>query len=855
MGNIRLPMTPGPNHSATSFSLFSLQQQQPLSPNHPLTPSPASNHANYFFFSDLPSTNMPAANAAGGNTNIVGSVCLHPTRNHELQVTLHRELFETSMDVFSRYTHSMCTPVPPARPALADFIIDPKTAVTWMVGQNLITICTSHCCQRVVGESGFCGKCLQHCVPFARNSHAFGDSGGANSLSSSMSSTLEDSSEDNTERNLLTSSTESGSKVFIGGNSSSNPTTAASTPAPPPLSMSDRKRHQSAFQPTTKSSLKQVIKAFDDTMTHLPNEPLVTPASNAPVRQVNCSCWCQGWAEVIIRRPTGKTSFMIRVENSLNPPCFCPMGCDSSLTSLLNLFSTPTTSKGGSVDHPSTQSRHSSGDKTVNFARSISERETNKSCANNVFAKRNSAGHTLDQQHPISLSSTKDNNTFTPINSHSEGTSRVDSGLSSANSFRRTSSSPEIERQASEHLFEEGDVEEAKEVRDDVTMSTSPSKVSRTVSLGKGDNQGPEPKISNSALKKTASFSQRKSPSKSSVEEHSEGLVFTAHTGKASSPSARASEKALASGANKKNLHIDLPSGSGTSGSQTSPTKSSPKSPLDSLSPSLESVNMRSGSVTTSTNMRARSQTFSSAPVRSGNVNPLRGAGHSESHSRSAGLRAEFVFLQLYYNNAFHPHFSSGDDHARPFLLPRTEDYERAVRNIDHITPFETHKIGVVYVDQGQEKDRRAIVSNVHGSPRYQAMLQSMGTLIRLSDVDETNCYLGGLQTDGNDGKYTYTWQDNLTQVVFHVATLMPTKERDPECNEKIRHLGNDYVVIAYNDSGADFNKSALTVSSFEYAFVSLTNCQIAIFRDSIVTLASSKYALLSLQWIVESIR
>ena len=37
--------------------------------------------------------------------------------------------------------------------------------------------------------------------------------------------------------------------------------------------------------------------------------------------------------------------------------------------------------------------------------------------------------------------------------------------------------------------------------------------------------------------------------------------------------------------------------------------------------------------------------------------------------------------------------------------------------------------------------------------------------------------------------------------VIFHVATLMPTRESDAGCNSKKMHIGNDFVTIVYNDS------------------------------------------------------
>lgn len=93
-------------------------------------------------------------------------------------------------------------------------------------------------------------------------------------------------------------------------------------------------------------------------------------------------------------------------------------------------------------------------------------------------------------------------------------------------------------------------------------------------------------------------------------------------------------------------------------------------------------------------------------------------------------------------------------------------------------------------------------------------MLRKIGNLMRLKDIDMSTCFLGGLSQDGQDGKFTYCWSDNLTQVVFHVATLMPMRESDPAGNNKYRHIGNDDVCIIYNDSGhLSFDKAVLTVS------------------------------------------
>lgn len=48
---------------------------------------------------------------------------------------------------------------------------------------------------------------------------------------------------------------------------------------------------------------------------------------------------------------------------------------------------------------------------------------------------------------------------------------------------------------------------------------------------------------------------------------------------------------------------------------------------------------------------------------------------------------------------------------------------------------------------------------------------------------------------------------------VFHIATLMPTKDVDKHRCDKKRHLGNDFVSIVYNDSGEDFKLGTIRVS------------------------------------------
>ncbi|KAJ7306100.1 hypothetical protein JRQ81_010466 [Phrynocephalus forsythii] len=177
---------------------------------------------------------------------------------------------------------------------------------------------------------------------------------------------------------------------------------------------------------------------------------------------------------------------------------------------------------------------------------------------------------------------------------------------------------------------------------------------------------------------------------------------------------------------------------------------------------------------------------------------PFAGRAAASNAEKVPGINPSFVFLQLYHSPFF------GNESSKPLLLPN-ETIERSVQLLDQIPPYDTHKIAVLYVGEGQSDDELAILSNEHGSYRYTEFLTGLGKLIELQDCQPDKIYLGGLDVCGEDGQFTYCWHDDIMQAIFHIATLMPTKDLDKYRCDKKRHLGNDFVSIIYNDSGEDF--------------------------------------------------
>lgn len=104
-------------------------------------------------------------------------------------------------------------------------------------------------------------------------------------------------------------------------------------------------------------------------------------------------------------------------------------------------------------------------------------------------------------------------------------------------------------------------------------------------------------------------------------------------------------------------------------------------------------------------------------------------------------------------------------------------------------------KVGVIYVKEGQTTEE-AILGNKNESPAFREFLDILGDRVRLKGFDK---YKGGLDTvhdlTGTESIYT-NWKN--IELMFHVSTMLPHEENDPQKLQKKRHIGNDIVCVAF---------------------------------------------------------
>lgn len=175
---------------------------------------------------------------------------------------------------------------------------------------------------------------------------------------------------------------------------------------------------------------------------------------------------------------------------------------------------------------------------------------------------------------------------------------------------------------------------------------------------------------------------------------------------------------------------------------------------------------------------------------------PLTSDSHLHSDSMPTAVVPSHIMLQLTATAFPTPTV------MQPIPVPEDDITRRAIANFDRTDIVDGHRIGIIYIDNGQTKEAD-ILANTSGSTDYEYMLSGLGTKVSLRNPQFNP---QGLYAD-TDGDFTYAWRDRVTEIVYHVATMMPTDlDRDPACVNKKRNIGNNHVTIVFNRSNLPFN-------------------------------------------------
>ncbi|KAJ8682291.1 hypothetical protein QAD02_018083 [Eretmocerus hayati] len=721
-------------------------------------------------------------------------------------MNFHVELTETCIDLMSRYTYAMYS-AKPKRIAAVDFLLKDGNSVTWILGNRVVTVTTSGCSNKAM-RGPLCDNCWAAC----RSTNA-ATTANSETTRSSHSSLLRASSADG---GAAAHKEDKLSRQSSGGHAtSSSANTAANSPTE-----DVRKSIDDSTSVTTNTNTGTNDDQQSQTQQQNSVVQRLEEVMNAGERLEEiqpCACWCQGWAEIHVRRPTGDMSWVMRIQNGmhLDAPVDLPV---DNLTALYM----PTADM--LVHH-----------KSQDLVSELSEDEVPDTVDKNLESNHSDVGNLAksgasSSSGPIDIpgSPARPCPSRPSLRDSLESLEEdEDESRKSRNPVRRSNSSPEMSSNWKNPFLNKEKLTIPPPDREDVNgdfnnqlESDSKKHIKSTYSKDmrvsceaipeeiSGMGTTP-PSIVNSGNHPLTIQTQKSHPG--AIQITQQQSTTTSNTVPPSPTTGQPPSNLLTS----QSQLVSKPPQSPTQihsrlmnldvGHSRQSWVVDTKPPIgrnllidkyrdDKADPSaLPPLSFRDRGYTISV--------MSPAKIRRNNSPRLKDPPTQMilPNNRS-GINPSFVFLQLYHSAHF------GLTLEKPLLVPQTNPLlQTSITNLDRIQPYETHKIGILYVGPGQAQNEVEILANQHGSFRYTLFLQSLGTLIRLKDADES-IFLGGLDRNGENGNYAYIWQDDVTQVAFHVATLMPTKASDPKCTSKKQHIGNDFVTIVYNESGEPYN-------------------------------------------------
>ncbi|KYB25969.1 rap1 GTPase-activating protein 1 isoform X3 [Tribolium castaneum] len=152
-------------------------------------------------------------------------------------------------------------------------------------------------------------------------------------------------------------------------------------------------------------------------------------------------------------------------------------------------------------------------------------------------------------------------------------------------------------------------------------------------------------------------------------------------------------------------------------------------------------------------------------------------------------------------------------DNFVPVLHPKAS---QLIANYDEHVLVTNFKFGVMYQKFGQTTEEELFCNNIT-SPAFDDFLALLGQRIQLKDHKG---YRGGLDIqNGHTGDQAVYEVFKDREIMFHVSTLLPYTESDPQQLQRKRHIGNDIVAIVFQEENTPFSPDMIA-SHFLHAFI-----------------------------------
>ncbi|KAF2068661.1 hypothetical protein CYY_010012 [Polysphondylium violaceum] len=132
----------------------------------------------------------------------------------------------------------------------------------------------------------------------------------------------------------------------------------------------------------------------------------------------------------------------------------------------------------------------------------------------------------------------------------------------------------------------------------------------------------------------------------------------------------------------------------------------------------------------------------------------------------------------------------------------------QAFMNLEEKQTIKGFKFGILYAQEGQNKEDE-MFSNVQTSPEFEEFLDFIGERVPLNGWGN---FRAGLDVrTGTTGSHSIYQRWNNNEVMYHVSCMLPFNEKDKQQLERKRHIGNDIVVIVFQDGDTVYRPTTIS--------------------------------------------
>ncbi|GAM26221.1 hypothetical protein SAMD00019534_093960, partial [Acytostelium subglobosum LB1] len=132
----------------------------------------------------------------------------------------------------------------------------------------------------------------------------------------------------------------------------------------------------------------------------------------------------------------------------------------------------------------------------------------------------------------------------------------------------------------------------------------------------------------------------------------------------------------------------------------------------------------------------------------------------------------------------------------------------QALLNLEEKQAIKGFKFGILYSMDGQNKEDE-MFANVQCSPEFDEFIDFLGDRVQLNGWGN---FRAGLDVrSGTTGTHSIYQRWNNNEIMFHVSTLLPFNVKDKQQLERKRHIGNDIVVIVFQDGDTVYRPTTIS--------------------------------------------